>query len=154
MKNRGFVLIEIIIYIGLFAIMIGGLFVSVFQIMQGSQGLEEKVTIEEEMNFVVKKIDWLLNDMTEIISPLSGTDDSLEIVKRGEDEASVALNEDGEIEMCVEEDCFSITSVNISVEEISFEYLPAVGTSPAGINTTMNLSGRVVSWSKYLKPWE
>lgn len=150
MKNQGFTLIEIIIYIGLFSIMIGGLFVSVFQIIQNLGGVEEKITVEEEMNFVVKKIDWALNEMTAVNFPLSGTASSLDVDRNGDD-VEIGMN-GGNIAMCLEGECFDITSVNVNVDNLVFEYLPAIGSAPVGIRTTVVLNGRVISFNKYLRP--
>ena len=156
--NRGFTLIETIIYIGLFGIMIGGLFASVFQLMQNTQGIEEKVVIEEEVNFVMKKIDWLLNDLKTITTPVSGTSDTLEIINDDNQNISIRLDDSkiqicyNAIASCADEDFQNITSINVKSENLSFTYLESIDDSPVGINTKVTLNGRIVGLNKYQRP--
>lgn len=59
--NKGFTLIEVVIYLALFSIIIGGALVSVYNIIESSGKLENKVVMQEEANFLLRKINWVLN---------------------------------------------------------------------------------------------
>jgi prepilin-type N-terminal cleavage/methylation domain-containing protein len=56
--QKGFTLIEVIIYIALFSILIGGVLVSTFQLVQTGSSLSSKTAIQNEGNFILRKIDW------------------------------------------------------------------------------------------------
>lgn len=59
-KNRGFTLIETIIYIGLFGILISGVFVSIYPFLTGAEYITKRVATEAEATFVMWKIRWAL----------------------------------------------------------------------------------------------
>ncbi len=150
-KNKGLTLIEVIIYIGLFAIMIGGVLVSVFQIAQNTGKGETAVLVAEEMNFIKKKIDFTLSSMTSITSPTSGSANILQI-KQGSTNITIRKNASGNIEICTGGTCEDISSVNVKVENLSFTYISPIGTEPAGINTSITINGRQTSFTKYIRP--
>ena len=58
--NKGFTLIEVLVYISLFLIIIGGCLFVVFQIIESSGKLTNKSIIQQEGNFLLRKIDWAL----------------------------------------------------------------------------------------------
>lgn len=63
-SKRGFTLIEVLIYLALFSIIIGRAMVSVLQIVESSTSLQSKVVLQEESNFLLRKINWALNGAT------------------------------------------------------------------------------------------
>ena len=69
MKKHGFTLIETVIYIGLFSFMLGGMLQSAFALMQSADVESANVQINEEMSFVMHKIDWMLSGVQDIQSP-------------------------------------------------------------------------------------
>jgi prepilin-type N-terminal cleavage/methylation domain-containing protein len=152
MKNRGFTLIEIIIYTALFSIMMGGLVVTVFELMQNSEKLSGNDTAQEEINFVLKKMDWALSDASDINSPQSGTSEVLSVNKTNFTNNPIVfdLNTSNSnyhyIEFCLKStNCNPLTTQNVKVENLSFEYLPK-----AGIKSTITLNGETISTVKYL----
>lgn len=70
--QKGFSLIEAIIYIALFAFIIGGGMLSAFQLFDGQAEIQRKALSEAELNFVLRKLDWALNDST-VLTPSAGT---------------------------------------------------------------------------------
>lgn len=73
MKNReGFTLIEILIYIGIFSLIIGGLLLVTFGIVQGSGRLQSNVVVNEEATFVIRKLYWAFAGATGITVPSAG----------------------------------------------------------------------------------
>ncbi len=157
MKNRGFTLIEVIIYIALFSLMIGSLVVTAFHLLQNSGKTNARTVAQEEMNFVLKKIDWVFTGVESVENPTSGSGNTLEITKAG-NTLSIRLNTtDNKIELCVDDPCtddadfFPITTVNVHIDDLNFTYLPAVGSSPEGIMTTVTIDGQTATSSKYLR---
>ena len=69
-KDCGFTLIETIIYIGLFALIFSGIFVSIYPIFTGAERLTKNVATEGETAFILSKID---NALSSIITDSNGT---------------------------------------------------------------------------------
>lgn len=69
-KTRGFTLIETIVYMALYAIIMGGALVSVYSIFQSSSHTTARVLVHEEGNFMVGKINWAMEGISSITSPL------------------------------------------------------------------------------------
>jgi type II secretory pathway pseudopilin PulG len=163
----GFVLIEMIIYIALFSIMIGGLIIVAFQLIQSGNKTGSRVVVQEEMNFVLKKIDWLTTGIESIQKPTSGSPTgALEVKKYGSSNMwSVRLNDKGTsdtkddiIELCENKpscsntDFFPLTTVNVHIDSLTFVHLPLTGsTPPEGVTVNLSIDGQTVSFSKYIK---
>ncbi len=82
--SKGFTLIETLLYIGLFAIVIGGGMVAVYQIIQSTDANNNLVIVQEEANFLLRKINWALTGATAITTPtalLKYSDATLQITK-------------------------------------------------------------------------
>lgn len=58
--QKGFTLIEMLVYLALFAIVIGGGIVTVYQIIQNSNSLQAKTVLQEEGNFILAKLNYAL----------------------------------------------------------------------------------------------
>lgn len=80
-RQKGFTLVETIIYIGLFGILFTGIFVSVYPLFTGAERLSENILIEGETAFILTKIRHALSHTMispegEIISPAEGAGES------------------------------------------------------------------------------
>ena len=62
-RQSGFTLIETIIYLFLFAIVIGGGMVAAYQIIEGTNATYNHVILQEEANLLFRKIDWALTGL-------------------------------------------------------------------------------------------
>ncbi len=69
--QAGFTLMETLIYLALFAIVIGGGMVAVFEIIQSTDATNNKIIMQEEANFFLRKIDWSLTGATAVSVPAS-----------------------------------------------------------------------------------
>lgn len=141
MKQRGFTLIEMIVYIGLFSIIIGGLISSVYYIAQNTQSTSNKVITQEEITFVKKKIDWALNEVENI----SASGSTLTINKSAGN-IIIRLNGDGEIEIEEDGDTNPITTENVEVTNLNFTYDSNTNT----LKIEFTLDGIVTEVTKYL----
>jgi len=155
-KNGGFTLIETIIYVALFGLMIGGLFISLLQIYYNTNDLRGTVAVEEEINFTIRKMDSLMNDIRNLEGddvpdgPDGGT--SVSFVKSFDPSMAVEINLDGtRIEVCIDGNCGFITSANITVDNLIFKEIPPGIKSPRGIETDLVINGRAVGLKKYLR---
>lgn len=66
-KEKGFTLLETLLYLGLFSIIIGGGMVAAYQIIQGTQANYNHVVLQEEANFIFRKISWAMTGADQII---------------------------------------------------------------------------------------
>jgi hypothetical protein len=60
--NKGFTILEMVIYIALFSIIIGGGMTAAYQIISGGYADTNHVILQEEANFLMRKIDWAVGD--------------------------------------------------------------------------------------------
>jgi type II secretory pathway pseudopilin PulG len=67
----GFTLIETIIYIGVFSFIITSCFISLYSLIQSSNKNQTVAMVQEEGNFLIGKIDYILSQTKNINSPLS-----------------------------------------------------------------------------------
>ncbi len=151
--NRGFALIEMIIYIALFGIMMGGVIVTVYQLSESSKKTQAQAGVQDEINFVAKKINWTLTGITEVVAPSSGTSNALTVMKDGQT-FSIRRNAINQtIEMCTTNTCTAdsdflpISTVNVKVESLSFTYDPTTKV----ISSTFIVNGIPATVTKYLK---
>lgn len=69
MTSRGFTLLETIIYIGLFGVLMSGVLVAVYQLIDGGVHNMQRVAIQEEGLFINRKISWALAGATGVTAP-------------------------------------------------------------------------------------
>lgn len=69
-KEQGTTLIEIIMYLGLFSIIIGGSVTAAYGMFESQGRNQTQSMVQEEGNFILQKIDWALTGATSVtISP-------------------------------------------------------------------------------------
>lgn len=157
MKNQGFMLIETIIYIGLFAIMIGGLLISASFLMKDFYSNNAELTTEEEMNFVIQKLNWVLNSaksltVTEdghslhIINPSIYSEEIIfkydEVVKK----IDLKINNEGFLPITTQ----NVSVLNNNYTPTKFIKLESSGMAPTGISIFLNIDGQSINFIKYL----
>lgn len=156
--TRGFTLIEAIIYIALFSIIMTAGFVTAFQLMQGSGTISSKVVVQEEANFALRKINWALSGITTINTPtaLAPYSATLSITKTSHpsNPVEIRLNvASSSIEMREggAGGYVPITTQNVKVTSLGFQYVVGVGGAPDGIIATTTINGIVSTTTKYIR---
>jgi type II secretory pathway pseudopilin PulG len=76
-RSQGFTLIETLVYLGLFAILIGGAFTAAYAIVESSGRAQTRTMIQEEGDFLIAKITWSLSGVQVINQPSVGTPGSV-----------------------------------------------------------------------------
>lgn len=74
--DKGFTLIETIIYIALLGVLLSGALQAVYQIDRSTSGDSTRTTTQDEGDFVSRKIEWALmgtSSLARIMSPMPGT---------------------------------------------------------------------------------
>jgi len=161
--SKGMTLIETLIYAALVSIVIGMIVVVAFQVMQGSSNLGDKIFLEEEANFILKKIEWIISGASIINSPDPGdsSNSAFSVDKFGFSGAEnpVAFGvSDGEISIQRGGGLpITLNSSFVTVENATFTHIAATGTVPAGIIVELSIktsgspSGRQYETKTYLR---
>ncbi len=76
MKNKGFTLLEVIIYVGLFAILMGGGVLAAYNLIASNNHNQSMFLVYDEGNFLMSKINWVISGTSAIQSPVPGTPSS------------------------------------------------------------------------------
>lgn len=154
-KNKGFTLIETIIYIALFTILIVGGFTTAYQLIQGSDTLSVKTVTQEEGNFLLRKMDWALTGLDSANPPIvvvNGCDSSIRIYKYAYVKNPIDFRR-------------NVTSSSIEIQEAGSGYLPVttsnvkatclrfqnISGTPAGITATTTIDGIDFTITKYIR---
>lgn len=147
MSNKGFTLIEVVIYIGLFSLIIGGAMASAYSVIQWSGNDSGKFQTQEEANFLLRKIDWLLTGANSV-APL-GVGQTLNVQNQGTNyvfsiaQAAMMLKI-GSASPII------LNSSNVSVASLSFQVTPETGVVPASVRATFTVNGQQFETKKYL----
>jgi prepilin-type N-terminal cleavage/methylation domain-containing protein len=75
-KQKGFTLIEVLVYLGLFAILMTGLVATAFSIFESSDRDQTRVLMQGEGDFLIAKINWALTGTKNINEPFRGASGS------------------------------------------------------------------------------
>ncbi len=156
-KNSGFTLIETIIYIALFSLLLGTAFVTVYQLIDGSNTLSSKNTTASEADFVMRKIDWALTGIDPATIPViggSGCARTLSIYKTDTAVSPIVVrlnNVDGINYIEIQKNSgtfYPITTENVSVSCLQFSL---TSSDPSGFIATATIDGILFSTTKYIR---
>ena len=158
-NQSGFTLIEIVIYIALFSIIISGCFVTAFNLIEGYDKLNTKAVLEEEGNFILRKIDWALTGTDPSLPPSitgSGCSQTLTTNKISFPSNPIVVRRQSSLNSPIEMkegiNSFSpISTANVSVSCLKFLSIPASGNSPAGITATVTINNHDYVITKYIR---
>lgn len=138
--QRGFTLIEVIIYIALFSLLMGTAFVTTFQLIQSSGNLSTKNTTQEEGSFVLRKIDWALTGAKSVTATSTLTvtkyDDS-QVVFCLDSEKIKIWKGTGNVPSCNNSSFIPLTTDNVKVSNFT---LTTISGTPAGITATLKIT--------------
>ena len=82
--QSGFTLIEMLFYALFITVIIGGSLGIIHQLLKNSDSLKSGIAIEEEANFILRKIIWVLNDVETVNSPAINTESNLLSVNKND----------------------------------------------------------------------
>ncbi len=69
LNNKAFILIEIILYIGIFSLIMSGILISIYSLIESNNLNQTKAMVQTEGSFLIGKIDWTLSGIKKINSP-------------------------------------------------------------------------------------
>lgn len=148
--KKGFTLMETLIYMALFGILMTGAITATYQLLTGGSRIETAVAVQEEGNFINRKINWALIGATGVVSggstltitrPDLGAESPLVIfasstelmLKRGSAEA-VPLN-----------------TQSLPVNHLAFVVEPGIGGRPPAITVSFVVKDTPFIFKRYLR---
>lgn len=147
-SSAGFTLLEVIIYLALFSIIMGGAAVSVFYIFDAADRAHTESVLENESDFILGKIDWVLSSTQSITTPTDNSSGStLTVVSHDaslDDPVSIFLQGDGVSMTHGTNPQALLNSINVSVASLTYTHVTGSGNgySPEYIQTVLTLSAR------------
>jgi len=154
MKNRGFTLIETIIYIALFAILMSGAVVAAYNLFEGSDRNESAILIQEEGTFLNRKINWALAGASAAQSSNGGTtltvtrpDLAYDVVITGNG-ATMTIARGGGDPLGLNSDRFPVES---PASGPMFAVQPASDGRPPSVTTSFVIRGKPFVFRTYVR---
>lgn len=149
--NAGFTLIETLIYVTLFVVMIGGSLGAVYQIIQSTNAANAWIVVNNEANFLLRKINWALTGASAVSVP---SPQDLQIYKTTPPPGGNPIVFDwngGNLRMARGGGApVILNSVNIAVASLSFQKIVETGR-PDAIKTGFKINGQNFETLKYLR---
>lgn len=124
--TRGFSLIEVIIYLALFSILIGGAVVCTFNLLEAMASGGTRTMLAEETDFLFAKVSWALNDAESIPLPVAGaTGHTLTVLRRDNSDGALVTFERNGTDLSTTHDGHSpllLNNSNVKIEDITFTH--------------------------------
>ncbi len=151
--KRGLTLIEVIVYIALFSIVLSGAVLSAYHMIESSGRTSDKVAFDEDLNFIRRKIDWVLSDVDTINDPKGSTSlQELSLNKIGYANNPIQLHQSGNlIEINERGDWEALNSSTTPVSNLRFTATGGVNGIPYGIEVSFNFDGENFETIKYVR---
>lgn len=153
-NNRGFTLVETVLYSALIAATIGAVLAVTYQIIQGSGSISGKIAAGGEAGFVIAKIEWALGGASVIQVPASGASSStlsLILVDYPKNpvifsasSGTVYLAQGGGVPV-------PLTSSRAAITGLTFTHIPSNGKQPDGVDVSFSAGGNQYHTSFFLR---
>ncbi len=148
---QGFTLIETLVYIALLVFLMGSAVFAVYNLISGAQHLGNNAAIQEEGNFVLRKIDWALVSATSFNTSVAN---QLTVTKLdGGTTRSIVFTLNGtEVDMSENwGTAVPITTSNVQVNSLTFTSPPEPGAPTSGVRADLTVNGALFSTTRYLR---
>jgi type II secretory pathway pseudopilin PulG len=156
--QKSFTLLEMMIYVALFSLIMIGSLITAWELIRTSQMTSERVTIEEEGNFLMRTMSWALTGVSSISTPsvLATTTDTLVVHKYGFPANPITIRYNSasssiEIQEGVGNPFYPLTTPDVSVSGLEFAYREETGLGPAGVLASTTISGIAFALTKYIR---
>jgi len=129
--QRGFTLIEILIYSAIVTSMLTFALLTAYQIINSDDRLLARRDLTEDQKFLVQKIEWVLKNVSTINAPASGgSGDTLSVnkINYNYNPLIIALNA-STTELTSGATTTALTSDNVEVSNLNFEHRNLGGTT-------------------------
>lgn len=151
-KNKGFTLMETMIYIALFGIIMTGALVGTYNLLEGGKRNIDTAKIEEEGTFLNRKINWALTGASNVVVSGGGTKMTITHPDLGA-QSPLVISQTGNkmtitrgtgVEVELNNDRFHISGT-------TFIYTPASGGRPPSISATFKVEEKTFNFRNYLR---
>jgi prepilin-type N-terminal cleavage/methylation domain-containing protein len=147
-NNRGFSLIEMLIYIALMTIIVGGAIVASYPLFTGADRSFTNVATDIEAGFLARKITWAIAAGDSVSVPAAGASGSSLTVAASTGNVSFSVSGDN-VSISRGAGAVPLLSSRTAVTNLSFAHTAAAGTVPAAIEFSFDLNGRHFGPIKY-----
>jgi hypothetical protein len=153
-SQSGTSIIELVIYIGLLSLMIAGILGAGYQFIESSGDIQSKITVDEEANFLLRKMNWVLNGVSTVHMPAPGAAAStLSVDKAGYPDNPIVFDLQSSM-VRIAEGSGAPVDLNgraVAVENLSFSFLGGTGGEPSAISAHFSIGDRVFDLTRYLE---
>lgn len=146
--NKGLTLIEIIVYIALFMLLIGGGMISAFYIIDSSERNKSDLSITTEAQFLLRKIDWALTS----VDSVSVSSDTLIVDKSDSTEIRINLLDNrARLSRDGGSSWEYLTAERIFIEDLTFNHTNATPPTFDYVEVSFTANGKEFEMLKYLR---
>lgn len=152
--SEGFTLIEALIYIAILAIVLFATVFGAYNIIESTGRGDTDVFVEEEANFILRKVSWVLTGAFNVNSPAAGAANStLSVVKAGYSQNPVVVELSGTNVTLAEGGGAAVVlnSEFAPIEDLVFEHKITGSPSVHTIMATITIDGRTFSLSRVIR---
>ena len=140
-QQSGFTLIEVVVYLALFAILFGGVLAAVFSVIESSGRNQSRAMMQEEGEFLLAKINWAVSNASMAQVPAEGqllttvSGDRLEFEADGE---NLFLKRYDDMGQLISEQ--PLNNSTVQVTKLFFKDISVTGNGEKGINYGFDLN--------------
>lgn len=155
-KQAGTSLIEVLIYITILGLIITSSLMATYQILSGSESLSSKNIVEEEASFIIAKINWALNNVSAINSPVlpNTSDPILSVNKNGFGLNPIVITSNGD-NVTIKKGAnppVVLNSAWIKITNLNFDYIQQTGASTTdSIKAYFHANGKYFEIVKFIR---
>lgn len=147
MTQRGFTLIEVIIYLAIVSLLIGSGIAAAFYIADTSEDNTSEINIEAEAHFLLRKIEWALTGSL-ITSPAPGAIDASLVTDKGGAIGVITIDSAGGQARVNGTD---ITNDRVNIQDLAFIHVAPAGEKPGGVDASFTINGKEYKTTKYFR---
>jgi len=140
MNRRGFTLVETLVYLALFALIIGGFVAASYMLFETSDRNQTKAVLQQEENFLLGKLNWMMGgvDPSQAITPSANTSGSTLIVTRYDGSPFTVFQSGADMQLNGE----TLNNANVTISKLVFIHAYAGGTNPESIEAGFTISAK------------
>jgi len=154
-SGAGFILIEVLLYIGLFTLLVGTLLGIAYQTIDSTDQINKKIVLQQEADFILRKIDWVLDSVQAVSVGPNPSDMS---VTRFSNPNTVIFSQNGNfVDIDSGMGAMDLNSSNTVISNLTF-IKSQTGSAPAKIQASFSAanngdpsSSQSFQLTKYLK---
>ena len=144
-SDKGFTLMETLVYLALFSLLFGGAIVSAYNMFEGFSRGQTHIMMQEEGNFLIGKINWAISGAKSIEIPATGSNgDTLSVTKWTSSLNPVIIKLNGnDLTISLSGNPEEIlNNTNVSISNLNFRQVYEGGTNPRSVSFEFMLTSR------------